>query len=134
MRTTFAGVTTPHDNEELDEVEAAAMVTGDVERLGELWNDDLIVTNPGNVVVTRDQIFDMMRAGVIAASAVAREIEAVCVIGDTAITMGSESAVLEGRPEPRLSRYTHVWVRSGDTWKLAGRQASVVARRSCGPH
>lgn len=113
--------------EELDRDEAAAMLAGDAERLGRIWDDGFIVNNPFNVVVSRSQVLDMVRARQIAYSSFERTAEAIRLVGDTAITMGQEVVIPNGEGAPVTRRYTHVWIHSNDQWRLAARQASIAS-------
>jgi uncharacterized protein (TIGR02246 family) len=59
-----------------------------------------------------------------------RVVESVQVLGNTAITMGSESIVMKnergeaGRAYDR--RYTNVWMKNGKRWQIVARHASVI--------
>jgi ketosteroid isomerase-like protein len=122
---------------ELDRVEAVAILAGDADALDEIFADDFIVNNlPLSTVVSRDFVLEWVRGGGFAYRSFVRTPEAVHVIGDTAITMGREVAVSsEGNPfagegETVTSRYTHVWIRRDDRWRLVARQASIASASS----
>lgn len=59
-----------------------------------------------------------------------RVVESVQVLGNTVITMGSESIVMKnergeaGRAYDR--RYTNVWMKNGKRWQIVARHASVI--------
>jgi ketosteroid isomerase-like protein len=118
------------DVESLERTEAAAMPDGDVERLEQIWHHDFIVNHPLNVVVTKSEVLDWVRSGQVAFGRIERTVEAVRVVGDTAISMGQE--VLEpasgtaGAGRTVTTRYTHVWIRTGDRWQLAARHAPAM--------
>lgn len=120
---------------ELDRVEAVAILAGDADALDQIFDDDFIVNNlPLNTVVSRDFVLDWVRGGHFAYRSFVRTTEAVRVIGDTAITMGQEVAVPseDNRFEAGTVtwRYTHVWIRGGDRWRLVARQSSVTSASS----
>ena len=103
------------------------MLAGDTERLRSLWDDDYIVNNPFNVVVTRSQVLEMVQGGQIAYTSFERTVEATRVTGDVAVTMGHEVVVPKGETDPVTRRYTHVWLRGGGAWQLVARHASVAS-------
>jgi ketosteroid isomerase-like protein len=115
----------------LEQSEASAMLKGDVDALSQYWADEFIVNNPANMVVTRVQVLDLVRAKRIAYVRFDRATEALSVLGDTAIAMGQEVVVpAPGAPfagQTVTRRYTNIWLRTNDVWRLVGRQATVVS-------
>src|SRR5215510_8202068 len=76
---------------EREERQAAAVLKQDVATLEQLWSPQMIVNNPQNgISPTRDAVIDRVKRGLIRYSSFERQIEAVRVQGDVAITMGSE--------------------------------------------
>ena len=114
-----------------EQSEARAMLSGDVETLSRLWAEQLIVNNPANMVVSCVQVLELVEAKRIAYVSFQRATEAISVVGDTAITMGHEVVVpAPGTPfagESLTRRYTNIWMRMDNAWKLVGRQATVVS-------
>jgi hypothetical protein len=57
----------------------------------------------------------------------------VQIIGNTAITMGQETITaknqMNGPGTTYNRRYTNVWMRTGRSWQIVARHASVI----CGP-
>jgi ketosteroid isomerase-like protein len=121
---------TDDDARTWEAAEAAAMLAGDATALGDLWDDGFVVSNPANRVVSRAEVLDRVAARQIAYSSFARTPEAVRLLGDTVVVLGEEvvvptaSAPHAGQRVTR--RYTHVWHRSRDRWRLAARQATIV--------
>lgn len=102
------------------------MLRGDIDSLGTLWDDEFIVTNPFNVVVGRTQVLQMVHEGRIAYATFERTVEAIRVSGVVGITMGQEVVVPQRETQPVTRRYTHVWLRDNESWRLAARHASLV--------
>ncbi|HLP03541.1 MAG TPA: nuclear transport factor 2 family protein [Opitutaceae bacterium] len=109
--------------------EVQAVLARDGATLEELWDRNFVVHNPeGRIVpagatVLARPVFQGARASFV------RNVESIVVQGDVAISMGSETVVpiVEGRPGPEIKRrYTNVWMRKGDSWKLVARHANNV--------
>jgi ketosteroid isomerase-like protein len=116
--------------QDLDQVEAEAVLAGDVVRLEQVWHDEYIVNNPFNTVVDRAEVLVLVRGGQIAYRSFERTTEAVRLIGDTGVRMGEAVVVpADGAPsegQTVVRRYTHIWLRGDSGWRLAARHASVV--------
>lgn len=115
----------------LEEQERVAVLNRDVESLKRLWSERLMVNAPGNKVSpSRDVPLGLVQSGVIHYTAFERTIEALRVDGDLAFVMGAETitptgkAPQAGQPVPR--RFTHVWKRDGETWRLVARHANLL--------
>jgi ketosteroid isomerase-like protein len=120
----------------LDEQARIAALTRDVAALERLWSDQLVVNAPNNQVVIgkRAVIDDFVHAGVINFSSFERQIEFIRIDGDFATTMGVEtvrpvtdapaSGLKAGQQIQR--RFTNIWRREQDTWRLFIRHANVI--------
>lgn len=112
----------------LDAQEADAVLRGDFARLDELWADDFVVNNPSNAVGFGRE--GPVRRGAITYSSFQRVAEFVALRGDVVIVMGREVVVPKaptanaGRTLHR--RYTNVWMRTAQGWRLAARHANVI--------
>ena len=123
----------------LDDQERAAALNRDVPALERLWSDEFVVNAPNNqVVVGRQQNLDkFVRGGVINFSSFERTIEFMRVDGDFGVIMGLESVVprtdaptvglVAGQVIRR--RFTNIWKKEGDTWRLYWRHANVMTPR-----
>lgn len=117
----------------LDDEERLAILNADLVALERLMAKDIIVHNPQNrVVVGRDAVFARIEQGLIAYRTFERSTELVRVNGDVAFAMGGETLVPKHdatQPgETVHRRYTNVWRRSGDSWQLIARQATIVGK------
>jgi ketosteroid isomerase-like protein len=114
----------------LDDEERVAILNEDLQALERLMAEDIVVHNPENrVVVGRDAVFERVRRGLIRYSTFERATELVRVDGDLGFVMGGETIVPKGTSTRVHRRYTNVWRRAGDTWKLVARQSTIVEGR-----
>ena len=123
----------------LDDQERIAAVKGDVPALERLWSDQFVVNAPNNqVVVGKRAVLDtFVGAGVINFSSFERHIEFVRHDGDFVFIMGLETVrPLTDAPAAGLvagqaiqRRFTNLWKREGNTWRLFARHANVIPRR-----
>ncbi|HXH81608.1 MAG TPA: nuclear transport factor 2 family protein [Candidatus Tectomicrobia bacterium] len=119
----------------LDEQERAAAQKRDIAALERLWSEDFTVNAPTNqVVVGRRAVMDVfVRGGIINFATFDRTIEFVRVEGNLAFIMGGETvrpvgdAPMAGQTVHR--RFTNVWRKEGDTWRLFMRHANNVPPR-----
>ena len=104
-----------------------AFVARDLARLDQLFSDDLVVNSPINVVNDKRKILDLLGRGIIGHVASTIEHELIRRDGDLVVVMGAD-AVQNNDAEPMLRRrFTNVWRREGDRWRLYLRHANIVA-------
>ena len=115
----------------VDEQERMAALKRDVPALERLWAEDFTVNAPNNKVLAgRDAVMALVHGGVINFSRFDRAIEFIRVDGDLGIIMGLETirpvgnAPGAGRTLQR--RFTNIWKKRGDTWRLYLRHANLV--------
>jgi ketosteroid isomerase-like protein len=115
----------------LDDEERRAALNQDFQALERLWSEHFIVNSPFNQVLpNRSAVLDWFRKGMTTRSSYERSIEQIRVDGDIAIVMGAETlkptgkAPLAGQTVHR--RFTNIWKKEGDTWRLWARHANVI--------
>ena len=118
----------------LDDEERVAALKRDTTTLQRLWSDQFVANGPNNKVVADKRA---LLNALVPRSSYIRQIEFVRVDGDFAFLMGLETLVaaadapnvglVAGQPTRR--RFTHVWKREGDTWRLYARHANVIVDR-----
>ena len=123
----------------LDDQARIAALKRDVPALERLWSDQLVVNAPNNQVVIgkRAVLDDFVRAGIINFSSFERQIEFIRVDGDFTTIMGIETVTpITNAPTAGLKagqsiqrRFTNIWKRDGDTWRLFIRHANVIPPR-----
>ena len=112
----------------LEQVEVEAIQKADTTTLLTLWSKRFVVNNPYDVVVTVPDIMEFIRAGQTDYSSVERLIERITFTDNIAISMGKEIL----RPQQSTpnagkvitTRYTHIWMKEVDKWRLVARQAT----------
>ena len=82
------------------------------------WTKDFMVTNPFNEIDRADRI----RTGAVTYNSFQRICEAVQIHGNTAVLMGKEIVVPNGK-SPMLGRqinrrYTNIWIKLDGQWRL----------------
>lgn len=114
----------------LEQTEVKAVLEKDSAMLLKLWDKNFVVNNPENMVVfpgttTLDRPVLRQPRG-----SFDRVVEHVIVRDDVVFSMGNETVGplskdnVSGPPIKR--RYTHVWMKENDTWKLVARHANVI--------
>ncbi len=110
--------------------EVSAILAADESKLTSLWAETFVVTNPFNKLVTKAQVFGLMRSGVFRFSSLEREVEYLHAYGDVAVVAGSETGVWAGRSPMtgKVShfRFTSVWRRAPSGWVEVARHANIV--------
>lgn len=124
----------------LDDRMRLAVLRRDVPALEGFWSDELVVNAPNNQIVRGKSavLDDFVLTGIINFSSFERDIEFMRVEGDFVITMGLESlrARTDSPPnglragETTLRRFTNIWRREGNAWRLYIRHANVVVPKS----
>ena len=118
----------------LDNEERIAALKSDTTALKRLWSDQFVVNGPNNKVVADKRA---LLNALVPRSSYKRQIEFVRVDGEFAFIMGLETLVpvTDGPSvglvagEPTRRRFTNVWKREADTWRLYARHANVIADR-----
>lgn len=114
-----------------EEVEAFLHV--DPKTLARLWSDDLVVTNPLNKFVTKQQVLGMVESGFLVITSFDRQIEYVQVYGDTVIVAGSEAVVWGGKMpnagKTEHLRFTGIWMKQAGRWQEVARHANIVLQQ-----
>jgi ketosteroid isomerase-like protein len=104
-----------------------AFLSRDLERLDELFSDELLVNSPVNRINDKKTLLQLLGTGVIGHVSTTIRHELIRRAGDLVIVMGSDE-VKNSPTEPMLRRrFTNVWRREGDRWRLYIRHANVIA-------
>jgi ketosteroid isomerase-like protein len=107
---------------------AAAEQAGDTGTLDRLAVADFTLVGPFGFVLTKDQWLDRYRDGDLVTSLLDWHDVTVREYGDTAVAVGvhTQRAAYRGRPNDGSFRATHVAVRDGGEWRLAGMHLSPL--------
>ena len=106
-----------------------AVVKRDVAALGDIWTDDYTFINPHGALLTKKQRFGNLKSGATAVEATARQVEAVHVYGDTAVTASriTLKGKYSGKEVSGEYRMLSVWVNQQGRWRLAANQLTPIA-------
>jgi ketosteroid isomerase-like protein len=111
----------------VEEAANTAFLNRDLARLDQLFSEELLVNSPINIVNTKPKLLELLGTGVIGHVSSSFKHELIRRDGDLVIVMGSDT-VKNSPSEPTLRRrYTNIWRREGDRWRLYVRHASVIA-------
>lgn len=110
----------------LEEMEVKAVLAKDSATLLKLWDAAYVVNAPDNTInfagkTTLDR--PVMRA---TRSSFTRNVEEVIIRESVVITMGSEIVTPAAGQQTIKRRYTNVWMKTGNTWKLIARHANII--------
>jgi len=107
---------------------AAAEVAGDVDVLDSMATKDFILVGPLGFLLDKTQWLDRYRSGDFVTSALDWRDTQVRVFGDCAIVVGidDQEASYRGQANDGQFRVTHILVREGDPWRLAGIHMSPI--------
>jgi ketosteroid isomerase-like protein len=117
---------------QLEEQERQAVLQEDLAALERLWSPDFIVNNPQNQISrSRDDVFALVKRGLIRYTAFERRIESIRFNADIAIVMGAETVERIGGAERAGGiverRFTNIWRKQDTTWRMIARRANVIA-------
>lgn len=110
--------------------EVQAFLHKDPEAMARLWSNDLVVTNPLNKLVTKQQVLGMVQSGFLVITAYERRIEYAEVCGDIVILAGSETVVWGGKMpnagKTEQLRFTAIWMKQQGHFQEVARHANIV--------
>jgi hypothetical protein len=123
-----------HDIEEvirqLNMQEVEALLQNDIATLNYLWSDDLVVTNPFNRFINKQQVIEMTESGTLAFTSYDRQIEYIRIYGETAVVAGNETVGWAGRlpltGQTSNLRFTGIWMIQEGQWKEVARHANLI--------
>jgi ketosteroid isomerase-like protein len=103
-----------------------AEIAADVDMLDALATDDFHLVGPFGFVLDKQQWLDRYRCGDFATTVLTWHDVEAREYGDSVVTIGTQSQVATYKSAPSNGefRITHVFVRDGDRWKIAGMQLS----------
>jgi ketosteroid isomerase-like protein len=103
-----------------------AFLAQDLERLRQLWAEEMVVNSPLNRVNTRAQVLDLLERGIIRHVSQELHFESITRHGGMIVVMGYD-VVKNSEDGPTLTRrFTNVWSAAEGSWKLVARQATVI--------
>jgi ketosteroid isomerase-like protein len=114
--------------EDLNRRWAEAEVRGDIPALDAMSTDDFRLVGPAGFVLDKRQWLDRYRNGDLVTRSLRFEDAQTRLYGDAAVSIGRhvQQAEYQGHPVNGEFRSTHIAVREGDGWRLAGFQLSPI--------
>jgi hypothetical protein len=110
--------------------EVEALLHNDLVTLNHLWSDDLVVTNPFNKFINKQQVIEMTESGTLAFTSYDRQIEYIRIYGETAVVVGNETVEWAGKlpltGQTSNLRFTGIWMNQEGQWQEIARHASLV--------
>lgn len=104
-----------------------AFLRRDLEKLDQLFSDDLVVNSPINRINDKKKLFELLGSGVIGHVSSTFEHELIRRDGELVLVMGSDR-VKNSATEPTLHRrFTNIWRKEDGRWRLYIRHANVIA-------
>lgn len=107
-----------------------AQLTSDVAALDQLIDDTLIFTGPDGSIASKADDLTMHRNGVVRFSLhEPSDLRVQQVTADVAVVVLRTrlAGTIHGQPFDGTYRYTRVWARRGDTWRIVAGHVSAVA-------
>lgn len=115
---------------QLNTEEVQAFLQKDSAAMARVWSDDMVVTNPLNRFVTKQQVLGMVKSGFLVITEYDRRIEYVRVYGDTVILAGGETVTWGGQMpnagKTENLRFTAIWMKQQGRWQEVARHANIV--------
>lgn len=100
-----------------------ALRKGDAEALALIYSDDYTVTTEAGGVLTKVQRLEWVKANAARLSTLDFQDLKTRVYGDTAVVTGRATSTGDAKIN---SRMIQVWIKQGDTWRLAAGQNTTI--------
>lgn len=114
----------------LEQMEAKAVLEKDSATLLKLWDKDFVVNAPDNKINFAGETTLDRPALRMPRAEFTRDVEHIIIRENTVFSMGSESVHLsKTQTDPAKTitrRYTNIWMKQGEIWKLMARHANVI--------
>ncbi|MCW2632851.1 MAG: hypothetical protein JWR88_1813 [Pseudonocardia sp.] len=119
---------TTEEIRELDRRWVAAEEHGDIDALDAMSTPDFTLVGPLGFVLDKQQWLHRYRTGELVTRSLVWHDVQVRQNGDTALAVGTHTqlATFKGNPADGTFRATHIAVRDGDRWLLAGMHLSPI--------
>ena len=118
---------------QVNAAEVEGLLRNDTRALANIWSDDLVVTNPLNKFVSKQEVLKLIESGTLAFASYKRRIEYVHLYQDIAVVAGSETVVWAGKMpnagKTSLLRFTGIWAKQNGRWQQVARHANIVVQQ-----
>jgi ketosteroid isomerase-like protein len=112
---------------QLDGERIQAQIGADAAALDRIYADDFIGVGPSGTVRTKKQVILDFTSGTLKFQSITTDEVQVRVYENTAVETGLSTMDGQdnGKPVPRSTRFTRVWVKQQDYWRLVANHYSV---------
>ena len=117
------------DIRSLEEAGRVAFLAADTATLDAMWDDELLVNSPLNIINDKSRVLELLRTGRIRHTFDDVVIEQVSRYGDVVVVMGRDT--VDGPPHGAVMerRFTNIWQLQYGAWKMIARHAQIVTAR-----
>jgi lactate dehydrogenase-like 2-hydroxyacid dehydrogenase len=114
----------------LEEAGRVAFLAADTDTLAAMWDDELLVNSPLNIVNDKARVLDLLKTGRIRHTFDDVVIEQVARYDNVVVVMGRDR--VDGPPHGAVMdrRFTNIWQLQNGAWKMISRHAQIVAPKT----
>ena len=109
----------------------AAILANDMDAFAAALAPEVVVNSPGNTVNHRAQVIERFAGDAIRYASYDRRVEYAGLVGDAVVVMGEETVqpIASSRDAGKTvrRRFTDLWREEDGVWRLAARQATIIA-------
>jgi len=111
----------------LEEAARVAFLAADTATLDAMWDEDLLVNSPLNIINNKAKVLELLGSGRIRHTFDDVVIERVQRYGEVVVVMGRDT--VDGPPHGAIMnrRFTNIWQLQDGAWKMIARHAQIVA-------
>ena len=112
---------------QLDNERIQAQIHADAKALDRIYAEDFIGVGPSGTVRTKPQVLSDFTAGSLKFQSITTDEVQVRVYDNTAVETGLSTMIGQdkGKPVPRDTRFTRVWVKQQEHWRLVANHYSL---------
>ena len=112
---------------QLDNERIQAQISADAGTLDRIYADDFIGVGPSGTVRTKPQVISDFTSGTLKFQSITTDEVQVRVYENTAVETGLSTMVGQdkGKAVPRDTRFTRVWVKQQERWRLVANHYSL---------
>jgi uncharacterized protein (TIGR02246 family) len=112
---------------QLDNERIQAQIHADAQALDRIYAEDFIGVGPSGTVRTKPQVLSDFTAGTLKFQSITTDEVQVRVYENTAVETGLSTMIGQdkGKPVPRDTRFTRVWIKQQGRWRLVANHYSV---------
>lgn len=127
----IAGAAVDDEIDRMEESRYAALIGKDSNALDTILADDFFYNTAGGAQVSKSEFIGLMQSGAAVVRNVVRENATVRSYGEVTLVTGIAhvDVTLKGEDKTLHSRYLHMWVKEGQGWRLAARQATYLPEK-----